>query len=111
MADPGSHRRGQIEISITPEQKAAGTDLSVQVDDRQAVPLPLKAGDALIFHAWMLHKSDGNFSADRDRRILFLRYADADAVEVYNDRRPRLGRLLRGTTQFPEVRGFEADLA
>jgi hypothetical protein len=57
-----------------------------------------------------LHKSDGNFSKDRDRRILFLRYADADAVEVYNDRRPRLGRLLKGETVFEEVKAFESEL-
>ena len=39
-----------------------------------------------------------------------MRYADADAAEVYNGRRPRLGRLLRGTTRFDEVREFESDL-
>jgi len=39
-----------------------------------------------------------------------MRYADADAVEVYNGRRPRLGRLLRGVTKFPEVEAFEEDL-
>ncbi len=107
---PGSQRDGQVEIQITPEQKAAGADLSLKVDDHRAVPLPLRAGDALIFHAWMLHKSEGNRSAERDRRIIFLRYADADAVEVYNQHRPRLGRLLRGSTRFAEVRAFEAEL-
>lgn len=54
----------------------------------------------------MLHKSLGNFS-ERDRRILLLRYADADAVEVYNNRVPRLGRLLRGKSHFSEVQKFE----
>ncbi|MDA0207434.1 MAG: hypothetical protein O2795_19100 [Acidobacteria bacterium] len=57
----------------------------------------------------MLHKSKGNFSPDRDRRILFLRYADANAVEVYNNRRPRLGPLFRGVTTFPEVERYEAE--
>jgi ectoine hydroxylase-related dioxygenase (phytanoyl-CoA dioxygenase family) len=71
----------------------------------------MKAGEALVFSCWTLHKSDGNHSTTRDRRILFLRYADADAVEVYNDRRPRLGRLVRGSSRFPEVTAFEADLA
>ena len=42
--------------------------------------------------------------------MLFLRYADADAVEVYNDRCPRLGRLVRGKTRFPEVEAYEAEL-
>jgi ectoine hydroxylase-related dioxygenase (phytanoyl-CoA dioxygenase family) len=70
----------------------------------------MKAGDAIIFNCWMLHKSDGNYSEDRDRRILFLRYADADAVEVYNNRQPRLGRLVKGVTKFEAVKEFEATL-
>jgi hypothetical protein len=70
----------------------------------------MKAGESLIFTCWTLHKSEGNRSNDRDRRILFLRYADADAVEVYNNRQPRLGRLLRGQTKFPEVAQFESQL-
>lgn len=56
----------------------------------------------------MFHKSDGNHSMERDRRILFLRYADA--VEVYNGRKPRLGRLVKGSTIYEQVRNFEAGL-
>ena len=108
---PGSHRQGQIEVTLTPEQKAAGKEIVVPADDSLAIPRPMKAGEALVFTCWTLHKSDGNHSTTRDRRILFLRYADADAVEVYNDRRPRLGRLVRGNSRFPEVTAFEADLA
>jgi ectoine hydroxylase-related dioxygenase (phytanoyl-CoA dioxygenase family) len=67
-------------------------------------------GDALIFHCFTLHKFEGNHSPDRDRRVLFLRYADADAVEVYNNRAPRAGKLLRGTTKFDDVRRFEENL-
>ena len=80
------------------------------VDASQALPMPLRAGECLFFHGHTLHKSDGNRSRDRDRRILFLRYAHADAVEVYNERRPRLGRLLRGRTRFAEVERFEREL-
>jgi aspartate-semialdehyde dehydrogenase len=36
--------------------------------------------DSLVFNCWMLHESDGNYAKDRDRRILFLRYADADQI-------------------------------
>ena len=72
--------------------------------------MALKAGDCLLFNCWMLHKSDGNYSKDRDRRILFLRYAHADAVEIYNDNQPRLGRLVRGETKFDQVREFEQEL-
>ena len=107
---PGSHRREQIPVAHGVEDKASRREINLEVDEREAVPVPMRAGEALFFGCWTLHKSNGNFSESRDRRILFLRYADADAVEVYNDRRPRLGRLLRGQTRFPEVAAFEADL-
>ncbi len=108
---PGSHRRGQIKANLTQSERShQKKDLIVEVDETQAIPIPMQAGDALIFHCWMLHKSDGNLSSTRDRRILFLRYADADAMEVYNNHQPRLGRLLRGATQFPEVRDYESNL-
>ena len=110
---PGSHREGQVDVSdrLSAEAKAVGADLSVEVErESDAVPVPLIAGDAVVLHCHLLHRSEGNLSPERDRRILFLRYADADAVEVYNDRRPRLGPLLRGKTRFPEVAEFERDL-
>jgi len=110
---PKSHRRGQIDVSdiMTPEAKAAGVNLEVEVPDADdAIPMPLQAGDAVVFHCHTLHRSEGNYSKTRDRRILFLRYADADAVEVYNERKPRLGPLLRGVTRFPEVEEFEREL-
>lgn len=106
---PGSHRQGQADGGHSVADKKRSAAIELEVDDRQAVPMPLRAGEALFFHCWMLHKSEGNRS-DRDRRVLFCRYADADAVEVYNDRQPRLGRLLRGTTRFEAVRAYEAEL-
>jgi Phytanoyl-CoA dioxygenase (PhyH) len=107
---PGSHKKGQVTLGHSPEDKQRHKAIALDVDESEAVPMPMRAGECLFFHAHTLHKSDGNRSRDRDRRILFLRYADADAVEVYRDRRPRLGRLLRGTTRFPDVDGFEAHL-
>lgn len=109
---PGSHRQGQIRTeqvydSKTKSRKAA---ISLEVDESKAIPVPMKAGETLLFHCWTLHQSRGNFSQTRDRRILFLRYADADAVEVYNGGPPRLGRLLAGDTRFPEVKAYEAEL-
>lgn len=107
---PASHTQGQIRVEQSAAEKLKQTEIVVDADDSLAVPMEMKAGDSLIFNCWMLHKSDGNFSSNRDRRILFLRYADADAVEVYNDRKPRLGRLLKGDTIFPDVKDFEASL-
>ena len=108
---PGGHRLGQIDVSdqLTVESKDAMVEVSIEVDETSAIPIPMKVGESLIFHGWMPHKSLGNTS-DRDRRLLFLRYADADAVEVYNNRKPRLGKLVRGKTRFREVEEYEADL-
>ena len=107
---PGSHKDGQRRAGFTEEERDALIEIELKPDDSKAVPMPLKAGQCLIFSCWTYHRSDGNHSPDRDRRILFLRYADADAIEVYNRGQPRLGRVLRGTSRFPEVMEFEADL-
>ena len=107
---PGSHHPGQIEYNHTLDDKAAQVSIDMDADPARATPMPLQAGHCLLLHCHLLHMSQGNLSVDRDRRILFTRYADADAVEVYNDRQPRLGRLLRGTTRFAAVRRYEAEL-
>ncbi|QDT09864.1 phytanoyl-CoA dioxygenase family protein [Planctomycetes bacterium K23_9] len=107
---PGSHKQGQIQTRCNAEDREKLGEVVVDVDESQAIPVPMKAGDCLLLGCWTLHKSEGNFSEDQDRRVLFLRYADADAVEVYNDNRPRLGRLLSGSTIFPEVATFESEL-
>lgn len=106
---PRSHAEGQIDVADTfnAETKSKQASIDLTVDESKAIPMPMKAGETLVFHCWTLHQSQGNHSTTRDRRILFMRYADADAVEVYNDRRPRLGKLLRGTTIFPEVAAYD----
>jgi len=106
----GSHGGGQVVDKRTDDQKADQMAIEVDADDDLAIPMELRAGDCLFFHCHVLHKSDGNFAPDRDRRILFMRYADADAVEVYQHRRPRLGRLLRGSTRFDEVDRYDSEL-
>jgi Phytanoyl-CoA dioxygenase (PhyH) len=108
---PGSHKWRQLvhgQGKAAPDGKFRAEQI-MEVDESTAIPIAMKAGDCLLFHGWTLHKSEGNFS-DRDRRILFFRYADADAIETDKCGKPRLGRLLRGTTKFEEVREFEANL-
>ncbi|MEX2569455.1 MAG: phytanoyl-CoA dioxygenase family protein [Cyclobacteriaceae bacterium] len=109
---PKSHLGGQIDVNHLFRDTRDKKEVSIQVpvDESKAIPVPMKAGETLVFHCWTLHQSSGNFSQSRDRRILFMRYADANAVEVYNERKPRLGKLLRGKTIFPEVARFEVDL-
>ena len=107
---PKSHLQGQADYEFTVEDRESQRAVELDVDSTHAVPVPMNSGECLFFHCHMLHKSEGNMSKERDRRILFMRYADADAVEVYNQRQPRPGRLLRGTTKFKEVEEYEAEL-
>ncbi len=107
---PGSHKQGQAKPTDRDQKAKREFVVTLDIDDSLGVSMPMKAGECLFFHCHMLHKSEGNLSKNRDRRIMFARYADADAVEVYNDGAPRLGRLVRGKTRFPEVEAYEADL-
>ncbi len=107
---PGSHKDGQAEFYRSEEDRRNQRPVVLEVDENRAIPAPMKAGEVLIFHCHMLHHSEGNRAEDRDRRLMLFRYADADAVEVYNNRAPRLGRLVRGATVYPQVEAFEADL-
>lgn len=94
---PGSHLDGVVEHAAS-----RGRERIAQIEDEsQAAPAPMKAGECLIFHGSLLHTSKGNFT-DKMRRAYFFRYADADAVEVLTGK-PRIGRLLRGVSKFPEV--------
>lgn len=101
----GSKAKGQM-LQHKPDLPR---EIRMEVDESKALPIEMKAGDSCVMHCWTLHKSGPNLSKTKDRRILFMRFADADAVEVYNNRVPRLGRLLRGTTRFKEVRQYEAE--
>lgn len=107
---PESNKLGQLQPGLSVAEKQQQREVVMAVDEARALPLPMEAGDCLIFTGWTLHKSEGNSSPDRDRRVLFLRYADADAVEVYNGNQPRIGRVVRGRSRFPEVAAFEQDL-
>lgn len=110
---PQSHKLGQIGLNDSfdnDKKRDKSVSIKVDIDETDAISIPMKAGETLMFHCWTLHQSQGNLSQSRDRRILFMRYADADAVEVYNQGKPRLGKLLRGVTLFPEIESFESDL-
>jgi ectoine hydroxylase-related dioxygenase (phytanoyl-CoA dioxygenase family) len=80
--------------------------IAMDMGGDEGTPVTMARGQVLVMHCHMMHCSQPNLS-DRPRRILFTRYADADAVEAYNPGAPpRLGRLLCGHTRFPEVAKF-----
>jgi ectoine hydroxylase-related dioxygenase (phytanoyl-CoA dioxygenase family) len=103
---PESHAAGRM--VLLDKVKSGSREIRMKVDESRAIPVPLKAGEWLLMHCWTLHKSGPNQSI-RDRRMLFMRYADADAIEAYNEGRPRLGRLLPGVTRVPDVEAYEAE--
>jgi hypothetical protein len=94
---PGSHRNGVVEHVASRGRERIATI----TDESAAVPLPMKAGEGVLFHGNLLHTSKGN-TTDKLRRAYFFRYADADAIEVLTGR-PRIGKLLRGMSRFLEV--------
>ena len=108
---PESHKLGQLKTGIneTVESKRKLNEIDMNIDDTKKIPVIMKAGESIMFNCLMLHKSEAN-SSRRNRRFLFMRYADADAVEVYNNNKPRLGKLLCGSTKYIEVNNFENSL-
>lgn len=94
---PGSHLSGHLE-----HREERGRERIAAVDDETAaIPVLLEPGECVFFHGDLLHKSNGN-TTDAVRRAYFFRYADADAIEVLTGE-PRIGKLLRGESRFPEV--------
>lgn len=80
---PGSHRGG-----LRPHSKRSQDSwhLTVPVEG-DGVPVPMAAGEGVLFSAYTLHRSLANRS-QRPRRALFLEYTRADAVIVDLDRMP-----------------------
>jgi hypothetical protein len=94
---PRSHKEGTVNhVNGKPRERIAGVS-----NEADAISVPLRAGDCVLFHGLTLHMSKGNFSPNM-RRAFFFRYADADAIEV-DTGRPRVGKLLRGVSRFSEV--------
>ena len=92
-----THKNGRLEHRAERDRER----IAVVENEKLAIPVLLKPGECIFFHGDLLHKSKGN-STDRVRRAFFFRYADADAIETLTGE-PRIGKLLRGVSRFPEV--------
>ncbi|MGD8831643.1 MAG: phytanoyl-CoA dioxygenase family protein [Pseudomonadales bacterium] len=79
---PGSHREG-----LKPHGRS-GPLMAAQVE-AEGIPVPMQAGDALLFSGHLLHRSLPNRSAAA-RHALYLRYCTPDVVMVSNGDRPVL---------------------
>jgi len=65
---PGSHRHGRL-VHITGEEDENNVLFQNQrvadIDESQAVPCPLRPGQASLHHGWLLHASAPNRTGDR----------------------------------------------
>ena len=48
--------------------------------EEDAVPVEMKAGSAVFFNGYLMHRSFGNFSADRFRRALVMHTMRAESL-------------------------------
>lgn len=71
---PGSHTKGLLPHA-RPREDSWHLQVPVQGD---GIPVPLGAGEAVMFTGYTLHRSLANRS-DRPRRAFFMQYAEADA--------------------------------
>lgn len=92
---PGSHKLGLLSErghTITPEQEAA------YAPDEQSIYLEAKAGEAILLHNYVLHRSGVN-TIERPRRAFSVVYMEAAT------------RRLRSGEPFPKVFGENALVA
>jgi ectoine hydroxylase-related dioxygenase (phytanoyl-CoA dioxygenase family) len=74
---PGSHKEGLLEHKA-PEER--GELRGVDVDQSQAVPIPVPAGHAMMHHCLTLHGTRANKS-ERPRRAIAISYMPADTLQ------------------------------
>lgn len=83
---PGSHELGVIDhrgADVNPFLREAG------IDPDGAVPLPMRAGEAVAFTGQTLHGSGLN-RTERERVGLFVRYCEPTAIMVTEGKKPVL---------------------
>ena len=97
---PGTHKMDQVPHNDTfrPENLLSrGQEVMVEVDERQAVMLDLRAGEMSLHHVRLIHGSDPNPSGDR--RVGFaIRYIPTYVRQVAGSHDS--ATLVRGTDRF-----------
>ena len=78
---PGMHRLGTLEHWATP------IGLKCLEDAANAVPVPARAGDAIVFSSLTPHRTGPNLKAGTVRKAYILQYAHDPSVATYRDGR------------------------
>ncbi len=97
---PGSHQREMLPHSDEYQEHnmlTRGQEVSVQVDETQAVAMPLQAGEFSIHNVRLAHASGPNHSADR-RIGLSLHYMPTSTRQIVGEWDS--AALVRGTDRF-----------
>jgi len=78
---PGMHRLGTLEHWATP------IGLKCLEDAANAVPVPARAGDAIVFSSLTPHRTGPNLKVGTVRKAYILQYAHDPSVATYRDGR------------------------
>ncbi|HEY8667864.1 MAG TPA: phytanoyl-CoA dioxygenase family protein, partial [Tepidisphaeraceae bacterium] len=99
---PESHKRGLL------PHKASGASWYITVPaDSAGIPVRMKAGEAVAFSGFMLHRSLAN-RTPRPRRAFFMEYSDSpDDSEKTMGLHPEPLWMARGQLNYPVARGNE----
>jgi phytanoyl-CoA hydroxylase len=88
---PGSHLNGAMEHKEQSGVPICGSDFS----EGDFVPVPMKAGDALFFSYFTVHRSGTNTTADKIRWTIHLRYDDRSELSFIQRKYPKNRKDVR----------------
>ena len=101
----GSHKLGPLEHITGPDTAPHLPPDTYRLED--AVAVPAKAGDVILFHLWTIHGSSVNHS-DRWRRLVRLGFRDPRNRQVSGQAFGRPGIMVKGVR--PKVEGVEINV-
>jgi hypothetical protein len=101
----GSHKLGKLEHITGPETEPHLPTDKYRLED--AVSVPAKAGDVVVFHLWTVHGSSVNHSG-RWRRLVRVGFRDPRNRQEGGQALGRPGILVRGVR--PKVEGVEVNV-
>jgi phytanoyl-CoA hydroxylase len=101
----GSHKAGPLEHITGPDTSPHLPTDQYRLDD--AVSVPAKAGDVVVFHLWTVHGSAVNQS-DHWRRLVRVGFRDPRNLQAGGQALGRPGILVKGVR--PKVDGVEINV-
>jgi len=102
---PGSHKLGKLQHITGPETSPHLPTDRFRLED--AVSLPAKAGDVVVFNIWTVHGSNVNHSG-KWRRIVRIGYRDPHNLQEGGQAMGRPGIIVRGVR--PRIEGQELNV-